>query len=93
MQGHLPRDIRKRVIEYVRAFGGSCIEQVKEERPEWRDRYNYYYIVILPTLGMTHGMFVEIVYTGDEDDDPDFPEATLVSAHPQRFRRRLPPKK
>jgi hypothetical protein len=84
MQGHTPRSIRQRVIELARATGGSCVEQVKEERERWRGEFAYYYKVILPTPGMKYGMFVEIRYSGDEDDDPDFPEATLVGAHPQR---------
>ena len=48
-----------------------------------RIEYAYYYKVILPVAGMKHGMFVEIRYTGDEDDDPEFPEAMLVNAHPE----------
>jgi hypothetical protein len=32
--------------------------------------------------GFKHGLFVEMRLTGD--DDPDYPEVTLVGAHPQR---------
>jgi hypothetical protein len=85
MKGCLPRFIRQRVIELARSTGGACVEQVKELRENWRDNYAYYYKVILPISGYRHGIFVEIRYTGDEDDeDPEFPEALLVGAHPEK---------
>jgi hypothetical protein len=37
---------------------------------------------IPPDFVTTDSLFVEIRLTGD--DDPDYPEVTLVGAHPQR---------
>ena len=61
---------------------GSIVKQVPEKREGWRDKYRYYYKVVLPVTGFKHGLFVEMRLTGD--DEPDFPEVTFVRAHAQR---------
>jgi hypothetical protein len=82
LQGLRPLYIRAELIQYVKAQGGQVVQQVKEKRDHWRDLYAFYYKVILPIGGFKHGLFVEMRLTGD--DDPDYPEVTLVGAHPQR---------
>ncbi len=77
-----PRYIRAEVIRYVKAQGGQVVQQIQEKRDHWKDLYAFYYKIILPMQGFKHGLFVEIRLTGD--DDLDFPEVTLVGAHPQR---------
>jgi hypothetical protein len=78
-----PAFIRRETIRYVRARGGTVVEQRKELRPHWQD-YRYYYMVILPFDGFRDGLFVEMRLTDDED--PEFPEVTFVRAHPE-FKR------
>jgi hypothetical protein len=73
---------RKSVIAFVRENGGAVVEQIAERRPEWSAAYRFYYKVIVPVHGLKHGLFVEMRLTSDED--PDFPEVTLVGAHPQK---------
>jgi hypothetical protein len=80
-----PQFIRQETIRYVKRCGGSVVKQRLETREEWRDRYHFYYQVILPLDGFKHGLFVEMRLTSGNEpgDDPDFPEVTLVNAHPQ----------
>ena len=82
LQGLSPRYIRAEVIRYVRAQGGQVVQQIREKRDHWKDLYAFYYKTILPMHGFKHGLFVAMRLTGD--DDPDYPEVTLVGAHPQR---------
>jgi hypothetical protein len=82
LKGITPGFIRREVILFVRENGGTVVEQIRETRPGWRDAYHFYYKVILPVDGFKNGLFVEMRLTGD--DDPDFPEVTLVGAHTQR---------
>jgi hypothetical protein len=81
LHGITPSEIRQRLIEFVRRRGGGVVEQITECREYWRDRYRFYYKVIVPMSGFTHGIFVEMRLTGQ--DDPEFPEVTIVNAHPQ----------
>jgi hypothetical protein len=74
--------IRSEVVAYVRSRGPSVVKQKRETRENWRDSYDYFYYVILPVKGFKHGVFVEMVLSSA--DDPDYPEVTLVGAHPQR---------
>ena len=76
-----PTHIRRETIRYVRDHGGVVVEQRKELRHHWQDLYRFYYMVILPFDGFRDGLFVEMRLTGD--DDPEFPEVTLVRAHPE----------
>jgi hypothetical protein len=83
LQGLTPAFIRQEVIDFVRtqANAAAAVKQVPEQRDEWRDRYRFYYKVILPVDGFRHGLFVEMRLT---DDDQDFPGVTIVRAHAQR---------
>jgi hypothetical protein len=82
LHGLSPLYIRAELVRYVKAHGSQVVQQVREKRENWKDLYPFYYKVILPMRGFKHGLFVEMRLTGD--DDPDFPEVTLVGAHPQR---------
>ena len=81
LKGLTPAFIKQEVIAHVRTHGGAVVEQVPEARENWADRYRYWYKVIVPIDGFKFGLFVEMRLTGS--DDPDFPEVTLVNAHPQ----------
>jgi hypothetical protein len=83
LQGLTPAFIRRGVIDFVRtqADAAAEVKQVPEQRDEWRDRYRFYYKVILPVDGFRHGVFVEMRLT---DDDREFPAVTIVRAHVQR---------
>jgi hypothetical protein len=81
LEGIRPQFIRKELIRYVKANGGSVVEQRPETRDIWKLNYKYFYAVILPVAGFKHGLFVEMILT---DDDLEFPAVTLVGSHPQR---------
>lgn len=76
-----PVDIRRGIIRHVKSQGGDVVVQRNEDRHYWRDLYRFYYMVILPYSVLRHGLFVEMRLT--DGDDLDFPEVTLVGAHPQ----------
>lgn len=76
-----PRHIRLETIKYVRAHGGSVVEQRLECRENWKVLFRFYYMVILPWDGYRRGLFVEMRLT--DDDDPDLPAVTFVNAHPE----------
>jgi hypothetical protein len=80
MQGLTPRYIKRRVIEFIRTNGESAVEQRPETRENWKDKYKYWYKIILPEHGFKRGVFVEIILSWN---DPDFPELTIVNAHPE----------
>jgi hypothetical protein len=80
LQGITPAFIRRQVIDFVRTNGGAVVVQRAEMREAWREKYRFYYMIILPQMGFTNGLFVELRLS---DDDPDFPVVTLVHAHPQ----------
>ena len=82
LRGLTPEFPKREVIAYIRSQEDSKVVQVKEEREPYRDRYRFYYKVILPMADFRHGIFIEMILTSD--DDPDYPEVTLVNAHPQR---------
>ncbi len=83
LQGLTPAFIRRELIDFVRthAYASAAVKQVPEQRDEWRDRFRFYYKVILPVVGFVHGVFVEIRLT---DDDREYPGVTIVRAHAQR---------
>ena len=74
-----PRGIILDTRDFVRT--GGVVEQVRETRPEYRDRYRFYYKAIVPIPGLHLPLFVEMRLT---DDDPDCPVVMLVNAHLQR---------
>lgn len=80
LQGYTLHFIRKEIISHVRNHGGAAVNQVKETRANWADRYSYYYKIILKLDGFKHGLFVEMRLV---DDDPEFPAVVLVNAHAQ----------
>lgn len=82
LRGLTPKYLRRKVIEFVTASGGTVVKQIVETRDPWQENFKYYYKVILPEPGFTHGIFVEMVLS--DGDDPELPEVTLVGAHPQR---------
>ncbi len=62
---------------------GTPVIQVEETREVWKKRrfFNrFYYKVLVPITGLTHGLFVELVLM---DDDPDVPSVVIVNAHEQ----------
>ena len=78
--GLKPWDVRKELIEYVRA-GGEII-QVKEVRTLWATHREYWYKAIVPMPKVfKKGVFVEMELT---DADPDLPEVGLLNAHEQK---------
>lgn len=80
--GLTPPGVRAQLCAAVAA--GTPVIQVEEQRDYWKKRryFNrFYYKVILPAPGLTHGLFVEIVLT---DDDKDVPSVMIVNAHEQR---------
>jgi hypothetical protein len=81
LRGLTPTYIKNELISYVRRSGGAVVVQVREDRENWVGRYHHWYKVILPLDEFKFGLFIEMRLTGD--DDPDFPEVTLVNAHPQ----------
>jgi hypothetical protein len=76
--GLTPAGIKQELFRYVTK--GGNVKQIRETREEHKDRYEFYYKVILPIQGLPRGMFVEMVLSSD---DPDFPVVSLVNAHPQ----------
>jgi hypothetical protein len=80
-QGLQPWEIIRHLRAFVRNSDPSCVEQMREEREEWKDQRDYWYKVIVPVDGFRHGLFVELELI---DDDPDVPIVVLLNAHPQR---------
>lgn len=76
--GLTPDGIKRILCDYVASQGGEII-QVPEKRAEYRD-YRFYYKVILPVPDLSRGLFVELVLA---DNDPTYPVAVIVNAHPQ----------
>src|SRR5207248_7286437 len=69
LRGLSPEFILGEVIRLVRASADpeSIVRQVPEKREGWRDKYRFYYRVVLPVQGFKHGLFVELRLTGDDD--------------------------
>ena len=76
-----PSYIRRETIRYVRTMGGDVVKQRNERRHHWKDLYRFYYMAILPYDRFQDGHFVEMRLTGE--DDTEFPEVTIVRAHPE----------
>jgi hypothetical protein len=79
LQGLTPDFIKFALISFVRNRGGAVVKQKVEDRPNWIDRYKYWYKVNVPIEGFRRPLFVELRLT--DSDDPEFPEVTLVNAH------------
>ncbi len=77
LSGLTPEGVKDELIDYV-SRGGDVV-QVDETRTEYNDRA-FYYKVILPTSGLRHGLFIEIVL---DDDDPELPTVRIVNCHEQ----------
>ena len=75
--GLTPEGIQQLLIRHVSA--GGLVVQVVEKRPEYNDRA-FYYKAIVAIVGLTRGLFVEIVL---DDDDVELPSVRLVNAHQQ----------
>jgi len=59
---------------------GGQIDRRLDTRPEEHSQ-DYWYRVIIPVEGFTHGLFLKIILT---DDDPEAPAVRIVSVHEQR---------
>lgn len=82
LKGYTLAAIKRELVSYVARFGKDVVAQIPESREEYREQFNFYYKTILPLDEFRpHGLFVEMVLTGD---DPDCPIVTLVSVHPQQ---------
>ncbi len=73
-----PKEIADLLMDHVK--NGGPIEQRPEERDPWKSKRDFWYFVIVPVGGFTHGLFVEMELT---DEDPDVPVVRLLNAHPQ----------
>ncbi len=80
--GLTPAFIKAEVIKLVKVRGASAVDQRLETRVEYLQQYRFYYRTILPIDDFRHGVFVEMRLSDDEN--PDFPEVTIVGAHPQQ---------
>lgn len=78
-QGLSPEEIKELVRAYVRLRGPSCVEQLREDRENWRHIREYWYRVIVPIKGFPRGLFVELELI---DEDPEVPVVVLLNAHP-----------
>lgn len=76
-----PSLIRQETIQYVRKKGGDVVIQRREVRDNWKDKFRFYYMVILPFSGFQDGLFIEMRLT--DNDDPDLPMVTIVGSHPE----------
>jgi hypothetical protein len=75
-----PEIIKAAAIEF--AQGGGAIRQVREQRPQWKNRRDYYYKIIIPMLKLfKKGLFVEMEIA---NSDNEYPEIRLVNAHEQK---------
>ena len=77
-EGLTPEGILRDLRDFVR--GNGEVQQVVENRPEWKAERTYYYRAILPVPCYRLGLFVEMILA---DDDPDVPYVVLVNAHEQ----------
>jgi len=66
-QGLTPEGIKHLVCEYVREHP-EAVTQRREEREVWRDKYEFWYRVVVPVEGFRHGLFVEMVLSDDDAD-------------------------
>ena len=74
--GLTPEVIKELLQDFVRK--GGEVHQVPETREEYaRDRRDYYKVII-PVWKFKHGLFVEIILS---DDDPENPAVQIVNAH------------
>ncbi len=71
-----PDEVTDLLVDFVKS--GGVIEQVKEKRPHWQDRRQYWYKAKIPFDGLPKGLFVEFWLS---DDDPDCPTVELVNYH------------
>jgi hypothetical protein len=81
LEGLLPEEIKERLQDHVTDHPGSVTAR-QEHREEYRGVTDFWFRVILPIPGFTHGLFVELVL--EDDPDPDVPGVVIVNAHEQR---------
>ncbi len=64
--------------------GGGEVQCTEEQRENWRDLRDYYYWMVIEGIDeFPRGLFVEMVLTDDDEEDP---VVHLVNAHPSSFR-------
>lgn len=78
MMGLTPEAITALLRDYVGR--GGRIDRRADPYPEEHSQ-DYWYRVIVPVEGFTHGLFVKIILL---DDDPEAPAVRIVSVHEQR---------
>ena len=78
LRGFTPEGIKQLLCEFVARQQGA-VEQVVENRDEYRDR-RFYYKVVVPIPEFVRGLFIELVLI---DDDPEYPVVSIVNAHEQ----------
>lgn len=78
MMGLTPEAITALLRDYIGR--GSRIDRRADPHPEGHSQ-DYWFRVIVPVEGFTHGLFVRIVLV---DDDPEAPAVRIVSVHEQR---------
>lgn len=71
-----PAGICNALREFVEDGGEP--EQRVEKRAEYRDRFPFWYRVLLDIEGLPRPLFVELVLL---EDDPEFPVVSIVNAH------------
>ncbi len=81
LEGLSPEEIQERLQDYVTDHPEAVMAR-RESREEYRGVCDFWFRVILPVPGFTHGLFVELVL--EDDPDPDVPGVVIVNAHEQR---------
>jgi len=81
LQGLTPEEIKDRLQDYVTDHP-EAVTARRESREEYRGVRDFWFRVVLPVPGFTHGLFLELVL--EDDADPDVPGVVIVSAHEQR---------
>ncbi|MBI1913529.1 MAG: hypothetical protein HYS12_02055 [Planctomycetes bacterium] len=81
-QGFTAPEIRELAQTWIR--GGGEIHCAEENRPNWRNRRDYYYWIIIEGIDEFHprGLFVEMELTDADETDP---LVSLLNAHPPTF--------
>ena len=74
-----PVAIQRLLQRFVR--NGGEIEARTEEREQWMDRRERWYLAIIPMIPFVNGLFVECWLL---NRDPEAPVVEIVNAHPER---------
>ncbi len=81
MRGFTPVGIKQLLRDFICNHGGA-IDPRNQGFEHWLDKENpYYYRVVIPVPEFPKGLFVEIIIT---DYDPNDPFVSIVSVHEQK---------